>query len=70
LVLAGTKLLQIDVIQDAAVLKHLTEVAVIISLFTAGLQLRLPLDRIEWRISLRSDYPVPELDEVNDYTGC
>ncbi len=50
---AGTKLIQLDVIQDAALLEHLTEVAVIISLFTAGLQLRLPLDRVEWRISLR-----------------
>ena len=50
---AGTKLLQLDVIQDATLLERITEVAVIISLFTAGLQLRLPLDRVEWRISLR-----------------
>jgi len=51
---AGTGLLQLNPARDAPLLKQLTEVAVIISLFTAGLQLRLPLNRIEWSISLSS----------------
>jgi len=50
---AGAKLLQLNGIRDAALLEGITEIAVIISLFTAGLQLRLPLDRVEWKISLR-----------------
>ena len=34
-------------------LSILTEVAVIVSLFTAGLQLRLPINRAEWGVALR-----------------
>jgi sodium/hydrogen antiporter len=45
--------IQIDPIDRAALLERLTEVAVIISLFTAGLKLRLPLHDERWRLTLR-----------------
>src|SRR3546814_20484935 len=38
----GAGLLQLDAVEDAAVLERVAEIAVIISLFTAGLKLRLP----------------------------
>ena len=50
---AGSGLLDLSLTRDATLFEHLTEIAVIVSLFTAGLQLRLPLDRAEWRISVR-----------------
>ncbi|MFP2912189.1 cation:proton antiporter [Pyxidicoccus sp. 3LFB2] len=43
----------LDPLKHAAVLERLTEVGVILSLFSAGLKLRLPLKDREWRISLR-----------------
>ena len=46
---AGAGLLQLDVMADAVVLERVTEIAVIISLFTAGLKLRLPLSDRRWR---------------------
>jgi sodium/hydrogen antiporter len=49
----AANLIRIDFMSDDNVLEPLTEVAVIISLFTAGLQLRLPLHRNEWRVSVR-----------------
>jgi NhaP-type Na+/H+ or K+/H+ antiporter len=45
----GAGLLQIDILRDAHLLERLTEVAVIVSLFTAGLKLRLPLSDRRWR---------------------
>ena len=48
----GVGLLQIDAIRDAAWLERLTEVAVIISLFTAGLKLRLPASDRRWRVAI------------------
>jgi len=45
----GAGLLDFDIIGDAAMLEVLTELAVIISLFTAGLKLRLPFDDTRWR---------------------
>jgi sodium/hydrogen antiporter len=45
----GVGLLNIDPVDDASVLERLTEVAVIISLFTAGLKLRLPASDRRWR---------------------
>ena len=39
----GVGLLDISALDDAPALERLTEVAVVISLFTAGLKLRLPL---------------------------
>jgi NhaP-type Na+/H+ or K+/H+ antiporter len=49
----GANLIHLDMMTNEKILEPLTEVAVIISLFTAGLQLRLPLDRKEWRVSVR-----------------
>jgi NhaP-type Na+/H+ or K+/H+ antiporter len=49
----GADLIRLDFMTDDKILEPLSEVAVIISLFTAGLQLRLPLDRQEWRVSIR-----------------
>jgi len=46
---AGAGLLSMDPVTDAALLEHLTEVAVIVSLFTAGLKLRVPLSDRLWR---------------------
>ncbi|MCG6155040.1 cation:proton antiporter [Rubinisphaera margarita] len=48
----GIGLVELELIRDAALIERLTEVAVIISLFAAGLQLRLPFDRREWGLSL------------------
>ena len=48
----GTGLLQVDILGDTSMLEWLTEIAVIISLFTAGLKLRLPLDDRRWRVAL------------------
>ena len=45
----GAGLLQVDTLRDAALLERITEVAVIVSLFTAGLKLRLPLTDQRWR---------------------
>ena len=41
-------LLNLDLIRDAKMLEHLTEVAVIISLFGAGMKMRMPLRSREW----------------------
>jgi sodium/hydrogen antiporter len=46
-------LIQLDPIEHSALLETFTEVAVIISLFTAGLKLRLPLSEKGWRLPLR-----------------
>jgi NhaP-type Na+/H+ or K+/H+ antiporter len=40
-------------LKQAALLERITEVAVIISLFSAGLKLRLPVTDREWRVALR-----------------
>ena len=45
---AGAGLLTVDPVADAKFLEHLTEVAVIVSLFTAGLKLRVPLSDRLW----------------------
>jgi sodium/hydrogen antiporter len=45
----GAGLLRIDAVDDASTLERLTEIAVIISLFTAGLKLRLPTSDRRWR---------------------
>ena len=46
---AGAGLLLLDAVKDAAVLERVAEIAVIISLFTAGLKLRLPGSDRRWR---------------------
>jgi NhaP-type Na+/H+ or K+/H+ antiporter len=48
----GVGLLRVDALDDAAWLERLTEIAVIISLFTAGLKLRLPASDPRWRVAI------------------
>ena len=50
---AGLGLVQLHPLRDAALLERLTEIAVLISLFTAGLKLELPLADRRWRIPLQ-----------------
>jgi NhaP-type Na+/H+ or K+/H+ antiporter len=45
----GAGLLQMDAVANATVLERLAEIAVLISLFTAGLKLRLPGSDRRWR---------------------
>ena len=45
----GAGLLRVDAVEDASIVERLTEIAVIISLFTAGLKLRLPAFDRRWR---------------------
>ncbi len=47
------QLIEIDVIEDAAILEVLSEIAVIVSLFTAGLKLAVPLRDPLWRVPVR-----------------
>lgn len=47
---AGFELLTLDPFDDAVLLERLTELAVIVSLFTAGLKLRVPLRAPAWRL--------------------
>ncbi len=49
----GGGLLKLDPLKDAAFLERVTEVAVLISLFTSGLKLRVPLKGGRWKIPLR-----------------
>lgn len=46
-------LLRVDPVDDAVMLERFTEIAVLISLFTAGLKLRLPLLDPRWRPAWR-----------------
>ncbi|HET9884110.1 MAG TPA: cation:proton antiporter [Candidatus Binatia bacterium] len=46
-------MIQLDPVQQPALLEKATEVAVVISLFTTGLKLRLPLSDKGWRLPLR-----------------
>ena len=48
----GVGLLDVDALDDASALERLTEIAVIISLFTAGLKLRLPAFDRRWRAAI------------------
>jgi sodium/hydrogen antiporter len=54
----GLGLLTIDLEQAAPWMEHLTEVAVILSLFVGGLRLRLPLRHPAWRAPMRLAGPV------------
>ena len=49
----GAGLLRIDPLEQSALLERVTEIAVIISLFGAGLKLRTPLSDGRWRIPVR-----------------
>jgi sodium/hydrogen antiporter len=48
----GVGLLRVGALGDAGALERLTEIAVIISLFTAGLKLRLPVSDRRWRAAI------------------
>ena len=50
---AGLDLVQLHPLRDAHLLERLTEIAVLISLFTAGLKLELPLADRRWRIPVQ-----------------
>lgn len=50
---AGLGLVTLDPVRDAGLLERLTEIAVLISLFTAGLKLNMPLRDRRWRIPLQ-----------------
>jgi NhaP-type Na+/H+ or K+/H+ antiporter len=45
----GMGLISLDAVRDAAFVERLTEIVVIVSLFTAGLKLRLPISDRRWR---------------------
>ena len=49
----GFGLIRLDALKHVALLERLTEIAVLISLFTAGLKLELPLKDRRWRIPLQ-----------------
>ncbi len=49
----GAGLVRLDVVGDASLLERLTEIAVIVSLFTAGLKLRLPKFDRRWHAPVR-----------------
>lgn len=55
---AGLGLLAFDPVADASVLEHLTEIVVSLSLFGAGLKMRLPLRDPRWRVPLRLGFVV------------
>ena len=50
---AAIGLIDLDPIEDAALLERVAEFAIIVSLFTAGLKLRVPLRDPRWHLSLR-----------------
>ena len=50
---AGLGLVDLDPFDDAKLLERLTEIAVLISLFTAGLKLEMPLSDRRWRIPVQ-----------------
>src|SRR5687767_2484738 len=49
----GVELIRLHPVRSAAVFERATEFAVIVSLFTAGLKLRLPLSDRDWWLPLR-----------------
>src|SRR5829696_1569403 len=46
----GVGLLDLSIVRDAALIERVAEVAVLISLFSAGLKLRMPLSEGRWRL--------------------
>ncbi|MBN3754848.1 cation transporter [Paraburkholderia sp. Tr-20389] len=50
---SGFGLLQLDIARDAHILRPVTEVALLVSLFAIGLRLRLPLAAPMWALPLR-----------------
>jgi len=54
---SALKLLEVDLQTHGKMLEHLTEAAVLISLFTAGLKLRTPLNDKQWLLPIRLALP-------------
>jgi len=50
---AGVGLVDLDILEDAPLIELLTELAVIVSLFTAGLKLRVPIRDRRWWLPVR-----------------
>ena len=50
---SGFGIIRLDPVRSSALLERLTEFAVIVSLFTAGLKLRTPLSDDRWRLPVR-----------------
>jgi sodium/hydrogen antiporter len=50
---SGLGVLPVDPLDDAALLERVSEIAVLISLFTSGLKLRTPLHEGRWKLPLR-----------------
>lgn len=46
----GAALIDVDLVRRAALVERLTEAAVLVSLFTTGLKLRLPLSHPDWHL--------------------
>jgi sodium/hydrogen antiporter len=49
----GAGLIRLDLVKDALLLERLAEIAVLVSLFTVGLKLRVPLGARQWRLPLQ-----------------
>ena len=49
----GFKLINLDPLMQSQLLLHLTDVAIIISLFTTGLKLHMPLSEGRWKLPVR-----------------
>ncbi|MEH6348484.1 cation:proton antiporter [Pseudomonas sp. 3JA] len=54
----GVDVLKLDISDSAVWMEHLTEVAVVFSLFVSGLKLRLPLKNRTWRVAYGLAGPV------------
>ncbi|SFL35208.1 sodium:proton antiporter [Pseudomonas sp. NFACC46-3] len=54
----GLNVLKLDISDSAVWMEHLTEVAVVFSLFVSGLKLRLPLKNRTWRVAYGLAGPV------------
>jgi len=50
---AGVGLVDLHPLKDAMLLERMTEIAVLISLFTVGMKLELPLDDRRWRVPVQ-----------------
>ena len=62
----GLGMLVVDPVHHAAALELVSEVAVIVSLFTAGLKLRVPLRDRLWQLPIR----LASVSMVADRRGC
>lgn len=50
---AGLNLLHLKLDKNSELLEHIAEIALLVSLFSAGLKLRLPLNDVRWRLAFR-----------------